>query len=211
VLEQEAIRARGRVIGTTAEHPHWVIGKGFTEVRDLQPGDVFIGHGGQRSQWCLQIGGHAGIGQGGDIDRTQFISGTIPKGSNEILAVFAEEAVTLWSVSDWSLIQKLKTEGAGVEEGELTALGWRADLSTIISSVPSLAGGSRTESSALAGTGFRAPMPDAPPAPPPPIPPLANARGSLDVMFKSGPVKLRSSAPGLWLPSARQVAPSVRP
>jgi dipeptidyl aminopeptidase/acylaminoacyl peptidase len=43
------------------------------------------------------------------------------------MAVFSEEAVTLWAVSDWSLILKTKLQGAGVDEAELSPTGaWLA-------------------------------------------------------------------------------------
>lgn len=36
-------------IGTTAEHPFWVVGKGWTPAGDLAVGDVFVGHDGRPS------------------------------------------------------------------------------------------------------------------------------------------------------------------
>ncbi|HMP58615.1 MAG TPA: polymorphic toxin-type HINT domain-containing protein [Gemmatales bacterium] len=35
------------VLRTTAEHPFWVEGKGWTAVKDLEPGDLLRGHDGQ--------------------------------------------------------------------------------------------------------------------------------------------------------------------
>lgn len=33
--------------GVTAEHPYWVRGKGWVEVKDLKQGDQLTGHDGQ--------------------------------------------------------------------------------------------------------------------------------------------------------------------
>lgn len=38
------MHARGRVIGTTAEHPHFVKGKGWIPAGEIQPGDQFRSH-----------------------------------------------------------------------------------------------------------------------------------------------------------------------
>jgi RHS repeat-associated protein len=38
------VRASGREVGTTAEHPFWVRGKGWVPARELAPGDVLVGH-----------------------------------------------------------------------------------------------------------------------------------------------------------------------
>ena len=37
----------GEVIRTTAEHPFWVMGKGWTETNQLQAGDLLASHEGQ--------------------------------------------------------------------------------------------------------------------------------------------------------------------
>ena len=42
------LHVRGRVIGTTGEHPFFVDGKGWTEARGLSIGDVLVSHDGQR-------------------------------------------------------------------------------------------------------------------------------------------------------------------
>jgi hypothetical protein len=42
------ITAGGQTIGTTAEHPLWVVGKGWTAAQELQAGDVLVGHDQQR-------------------------------------------------------------------------------------------------------------------------------------------------------------------
>jgi hypothetical protein len=39
---------RGRVVGTTGEHPFWVEGKGWTAAGELRIGDVLVSHDGQR-------------------------------------------------------------------------------------------------------------------------------------------------------------------
>jgi hypothetical protein len=39
---------RGRAVHTTDEHPFWVFGKGWTAAKDLQPGDEFRSHDGER-------------------------------------------------------------------------------------------------------------------------------------------------------------------
>jgi hypothetical protein len=41
------VRVGGRTIGTSSEHPFWVVGKGWTPARALTVGDAFIGHDGQ--------------------------------------------------------------------------------------------------------------------------------------------------------------------
>jgi ElaB/YqjD/DUF883 family membrane-anchored ribosome-binding protein len=42
------VHAGGQVIGTTAEHPFWVVGQGWTPALELRPGDHLVGHDGQR-------------------------------------------------------------------------------------------------------------------------------------------------------------------
>jgi len=42
------LHVRGRVIGTTGEHPFWTVEKGWTEAKDLQIGDELIAHDGRR-------------------------------------------------------------------------------------------------------------------------------------------------------------------
>ncbi len=41
------VHAGGQVIGTTAEHPFWVVGRGWTAALELQSGDLLLGHDGQ--------------------------------------------------------------------------------------------------------------------------------------------------------------------
>jgi hypothetical protein len=42
------LHVRGRIIGTTGEHPFWVEDKGWTAARELRIGDVLVSHDGQR-------------------------------------------------------------------------------------------------------------------------------------------------------------------
>ena len=41
------LHLQGQVIRTTLEHPFWVEGRGWTAVKDLQPGALLRGHDGQ--------------------------------------------------------------------------------------------------------------------------------------------------------------------
>jgi len=43
------LHVSGRVIGTTSEHPFWVVGKGWRPVRELAAGDRLVGHDGQEA------------------------------------------------------------------------------------------------------------------------------------------------------------------
>ena len=51
----------GRIIGTTGEHPFWVVDKGWVEARDIRIGDVLVSHDGQ----ALSV---EGIADSGRID-----------------------------------------------------------------------------------------------------------------------------------------------
>ncbi len=42
------LHVRGRIIGTTSEHPFWVEGAGWIAAKDLRIGDVLVSHDGQR-------------------------------------------------------------------------------------------------------------------------------------------------------------------
>ena len=53
------LHVRGRIIGTTAEHPFWVVGKGWLPAAELRIGDVLVSHDG----WEHPIGGIADSGQ----------------------------------------------------------------------------------------------------------------------------------------------------
>ena len=53
------LHVRGRIIGTTAEHPFYVKDKGWLPAAELRIGDVLISHDG----WELPIGGIADSGQ----------------------------------------------------------------------------------------------------------------------------------------------------
>ncbi|MCI0533956.1 MAG: hypothetical protein L0Z50_01885, partial [Verrucomicrobiales bacterium] len=53
---------------------------------------------------------------------SQSLDTSVSQNADEILAVFSEEAVTLWTVRDWSLLLKIKPVG-GVEEAELSPSG----------------------------------------------------------------------------------------
>ena len=41
------VAAGSAIIGTTAEHPFWVVGKGWINANELAPGDTLIGKDGQ--------------------------------------------------------------------------------------------------------------------------------------------------------------------
>ncbi|MGL6094837.1 MAG: polymorphic toxin-type HINT domain-containing protein, partial [Fimbriiglobus sp.] len=44
------VAAGGTEIGTTAEHPFWVVGKGWTKARELAAGDRLVGHDGTETR-----------------------------------------------------------------------------------------------------------------------------------------------------------------
>lgn len=49
------------VVSVTAEHPFWVVGKGWTEVRKLQPGDEFVTQSGVWAKFVKLVATHRGI------------------------------------------------------------------------------------------------------------------------------------------------------